>query len=135
MQNLESSLSNINQRVIENQRSLMAEVAAGREVEQVLGTSFATNMRKVKMAKKLHRQLDVGRLQKAKKHETELLRLLHKRESAASLNFEVRQESLQCTSFWELDKVLNKLRTFYLDYPRYKERQMASICRRSTKQT
>ena len=38
MQNLESSLSNINQRVIENQRSLMAEVAAGREVEQVLGT-------------------------------------------------------------------------------------------------
>ena len=124
MQNLESSLTSINQRVMENQRSLMAEVAAGREVEQVLGTSFATNMSKVKMAKKLHRQLDVGRLQKAKKYETEILRLLHKAETGATLDFEVRSESLQCTSFWNLDRALNRLKSFYMDYPRYKERQM-----------
>ena len=56
---------------------------------------------------KLHRQLDVGRLQKAKKNETEILRLLHKAETGATLDFEVRSESLQCTSFWNLDRALN----------------------------
>ncbi len=125
MQNLETSLSTINQRVMENQRSLMAEVAAGREVEEVLGTSFATNMTKAKIAKKLHRKLDIERLQKAKKKEIEILRLLHKKESVVTLDFVIRSESLQCTSFWAMNMALKKLKAFYLDYPRYKERQMS----------